>query len=93
MNPLAPLGYKIWPERLFTFQKVEALVFRMRYPNRKSQITIHNFTLREDVPADDILDKKPLIDRYGQWMPEEWPGKAHNDRELRAMWDADRRSP
>jgi hypothetical protein len=93
MNPLAPLGYKIWPERLFTFQKVEALVFRMRYPNRKSQIIIRNFTLRDDVPADDILDKKPLIDRYGQWMPEEWPGKAHNDRELRALWDADRIKP
>jgi hypothetical protein len=93
MNPLMPLGYKIWPERLFTFQKVEALVFRMRYPNRKSQITITNFILRDDVPGDDILDKKPLIDRYGQWMPEDWPGKAHNDSELRALWDADRTKP
>jgi len=93
MNPLSPLGYKIWPQRLFTFEKVEALVFRMRYPNRRSQITVHNFTLRNDVPADNIVDKKPLIDRYGQWIPKEWPGKAHNDGELRALWDADRSKP
>ena len=65
----------------------------MRYPNRKSQITIQNFTLRDDVPADDILDKKPLIDRYGQWMPKQWRGKAGNDAELRALWDADRTKP
>jgi hypothetical protein len=90
MTPLLPLGYKTWPGRLFTFRNVEALSFRMRYPNQPSQFTIYNFTLRDDVPADDILDRKPLIDRYGQWLPENWPGKAHTDEELRALWDADR---
>ncbi|HEY2013816.1 MAG TPA: hypothetical protein VGH38_09970 [Bryobacteraceae bacterium] len=93
MTPLAPLGYKVWMDRLFTFQKVEALLFRMRYPSRPSEITIYNFTLRDDVPADNILDKKPLIDAYGQWKAEDWPGKAHNDQELRALWDADRVKP
>lgn len=92
MTPLAPLGYKVWLNRLFTFKNVEALVFRMRYPSRSSQITIWNFTLRDDVPADDILDKKPLIDRYGQWIPEDWPGKTHSDLELRALWNADRQN-
>ena len=89
LTPLIPLGYKARPDRLFTFEKVDRLVFRMRYPSQPSQITVYNFTLRGDVPADDIIDKKPLIDRYGQWIPENWPGKAHTDSELRALWNAD----
>jgi hypothetical protein len=90
MTPLLPLGYKVWMDRLVNFRKVEALVFRMRYPARSARVTIENFTLRNDVPPDDILDRKPLIDRYGQWIPEDWPQKAHDARELRALWDADR---
>ena len=90
MTPLTPRGYKVWPQRLFTFDHVEEIVFRMRYPSQPSQLTVYNFTLREDVPEDDILDKKPLIDRYGQWIPENWPHKAHNDQQLRRLWDRDR---
>jgi hypothetical protein len=89
MTPLLPLGYKVWPNRLFTFKQVEEIVFRMRHPNQASQVTLFNFTLRDDVPADDILTRKPVIDRYGQWLPENWPGKAHGDAELRALWDQD----
>ncbi len=93
MNPLLPLGYKVWINRLFTFERVEEIVFRMRYPSQPSQLTLYNFTLRDDVPADDILDRKPLIDRYGQWIPENWPGKAHDDDGLRALWAADTPKP
>ncbi len=89
MTPLLPLGYKVWPGRLFTFKQVDEVVFRMRYPGAPAQFTLYNFTLREDVPADDIIDKKPVLDRYGQWIPENWPGKAHDDAELRALWNAD----
>jgi len=89
MNPLLPLGYKVWPGRLFTFEKVEEIVFKMRYPAQPSQVTLYNFTLREDVPADDIIDRKPLIDRFGQWIPENWPGKAHDEKSLRDLWAAD----
>ena len=80
MNPLLPLGYKVWLNRLFTFERVEEIVFTMRYPSQPSQLTLYNFTLRDDVPADDIIDRKPLIDQYGQWIPENWPGKAHDER-------------
>jgi hypothetical protein len=93
MTPVLPLGYKVWPNRLFTFKNVEEIVFRMRYPNGPSQLTLYNFTLREDVPPDDIIDRKPLIDRYGQWIPENWPDKAHSDAQLRALWEADRLQP
>jgi hypothetical protein len=90
MNPLLPLGYKVWPQRLFTFTNVEEIVFRMRYPNQPAQLTLYNFTLRDDVPQDDIIDKRPVIDGYGQWIPENWPDKAHTDRQLRELWEADK---
>jgi hypothetical protein len=90
MTPLSPLGYKVWPNRLFTFENVQEIVFRMRYPNGPAQLTLYNLTLRPDVPEDDIIDRKPLIDRYGQWISGNWPGKAHSDPELRALWHADR---
>jgi hypothetical protein len=89
MTPLRPLGYKVWPQRLFTFEKVQEIVFQMRYPSQDSQFTLFNFTLRKDIPADDILDKKPLIDRYGQWIPENWEDKATSDVQLKELWEQD----
>jgi hypothetical protein len=93
LTPLRPLGYLVWPERLFTFREVREVVFRMQYPNQPSQFTLYSFVLREDVPEDDIIDRRPLIDRYGQWIPENWPDKAHSDEQLRRLWDADRLQP
>ena len=90
MTPLSPLGYKVWVERLFRFDRVEQITFRMRLPSAPAQLTLYSLNLRSDVPEDDILDRKPLIDRYGQWIPENWPDKAHSDEQLRALWNADR---
>jgi hypothetical protein len=56
-------------------------------------LTLYNFTLREDVPEDDIIDRKPLVDEFGQWIPENWPGKAHDEQELRELWAADTLQP
>jgi hypothetical protein len=50
MNPLLPLGYKVWLNRLFTFERVEAIVFTMRYPSQASQLTLYNFTLGKTFP-------------------------------------------
>jgi len=93
MTPLRPLGYKVWPQRLFSFERVDEVVFQMKSPNQCSQFTLYNFTLRSDVPDDDIIDRKPLVDRYGQWIPENWPDKAHNDEDLHRRWEADRLEP
>jgi|GEM_PF-291498 len=90
MTPLLPLGYKAWPERLFTFEHVEEIVIRMKYPAADSTLTIRNLALTAEEAADDILDKKPVIDAFGQWIPEDWPGKAHSLDELRKLWAEDR---
>ena len=89
MIPTNPLGYKAWPQRLFTFEKVQELVFRMKQPAADSQLAITNLALVSTLDGDDILDRKPVIDRFGQWIPEQWPGKPHSPEELRKLWNAD----
>ena len=62
--------------------------FRMRFPERSG--AVHALQFRccgPDVPEDDMIDRKPLIDRYGQWIPENWPDKAHSDEQLRELVD------
>ncbi|MBK5292297.1 MAG: VOC family protein [Acidobacteriia bacterium] len=93
MVPQNPLGYKAWPQRLFTFEKVEELVFRMKQPAVDAKLAITNLALVSAVENDGILDRKPVIDRFGQWMAEDWPGKAHSAEELRTLWDGDRLQP
>jgi catechol 2,3-dioxygenase-like lactoylglutathione lyase family enzyme len=93
MTPLLPLGYKVWPERLFTFERVEEIVVRMKYPAQDSTLTISNLALTEQAGKDDILDRKPVIDAFGQWIPEDWPGKAHSLEELKKLWAEDRLPP
>lgn len=89
MTPLLPLGYKAWPERLFTFEKVEEIVIRMKQPAAPSTLTIANLALTSDLVPDEILDRKAVIDAFGQWGPEDWPGKAHSLDELRQLWASD----
>lgn len=93
MTPLLPLGYKAWPERLFTFQTVKEIVFRMRYPGEDTQLTLSNFRLTPGAPSDDILDRRPVLDAWGQWIAGHWEGKARSDAGLRALWDADTLPP
>ncbi len=90
MTPLLPVAYKAWPQRLFTFERVRDVLFRMRFPAQDSQLTLSNLRLATTVPKDDVIGRRPVIDRYGQWLPEDWPGKAYSDEGLRALWDADR---
>jgi hypothetical protein len=90
MIPQNPLGYKAWPQRLFTFEHVEELVFRMKQPATDARLEITGLALIPALEKDDILDRKAVIDPFGQWSAEDWPGKAHSAAELRRMWAADR---
>ncbi|MBI5282357.1 MAG: hypothetical protein HY858_11800 [Candidatus Solibacter usitatus] len=93
MTPLTPLGYKAWPQRLFTFEKVEELVFRMKRPAEASTLSITNLALTAEAGKDEVLERKPIIDRFGQWMSGDWPGKARSMEELRGLWNADKPQP
>jgi hypothetical protein len=49
-------------------------------------LEIRNFRLTTE-PEDTVLSPLPLVDKFGQWINAEWPGKARTIEELRAAWD------
>jgi len=89
----APLGYKIWPNTLSVPPKVEQISFRMHYPTAPTQVTFCSFALAKEDSTDDILDRHPVIDRYGQWIPEKWEGKAYSDADLKSLWASEDLKP
>lgn len=73
---------------------VTALIFWSMTPYLKrdkssSRFTVSHFRFSDELapncaPLDDPAKYFPMIDRYGQYRHAEWPGKIHNDEELRA---------
>jgi hypothetical protein len=49
MIPLRPLGYKAWFERLFTFERVEEVIFKMKRPSQPTHLTL--YVLRRECDA------------------------------------------
>ena len=43
-------------------------------------------------PGDALLEAKPLVDQFGQWMGEHWPGKATSLEQLQAAWAAEEKA-
>jgi hypothetical protein len=65
--------------------KVDSIGFSMRIPTGNPTIELRNFKLTEKA-QDTIFGPVPLIDEFGQWIPAEWPGKAHSVEELKTAW-------
>jgi hypothetical protein len=45
--------------------------------------------LSKEDPGSDILDKKPVVDEFGQWIPEDWSGKVRSLDQLKKDWQAE----
>ena len=52
-------------------------------------LEIRSLRLAKEDPGDALLDAKPLVDEFGQWMADDWPGKAKTLDELKAAWAAE----
>lgn len=65
---------------------VDSLSIGMVSPIGSQTIEIRNVHLSMN-PEDSILSPVPLVDEFGQWIPDEWPGKAKTLDELKAVWD------
>lgn len=64
----------------------------MTNPVGKPSLEIRSMKLTKDDPGDALLDPRPVVDEFGQWIPEEWPGKARNLDGLRADWAAEEKT-
>jgi hypothetical protein len=65
-----------------SIDKVEALGVTMKYPINQPTFEIRSITLAKDNPGSDFLEKKPVLDTFGQWAHADWPGKIKNDAQL-----------
>lgn len=65
---------------------VTAIGVSMQQPLGSPTLEIRSVTLAEDDPGSDVLDSKPVVDEFGQWIPAEWPGKVKTLDDLKRQW-------
>jgi hypothetical protein len=68
---------------------VEALGIRMEYPINKPTLEIRAVRLTKEDPGSEILEQKPVIDEFGQWIHADWPRKIKSLEQLRSDWDSE----
>ena len=68
---------------------VEAIGVTMLAPLGKPTLDIRSVQLSKEDPGSDILDKKPVVDEFGQWIPADWPGKVKSLGQLEKEWAAE----
>jgi len=61
----------------------------MRYPVGAPKLEIRSVALATNDPGDAVLEGKPLIDEFGQYVHADWPGKAHTETDLQKAWAAE----
>ena len=55
----------------------------MANPVGAPSVEIRSVKLAAEDPGDALLETKPLVDEFGQWIHDEWPGKAQSLDQLR----------
>ena len=73
-------------------QAVESLAVAMVAPVGNPTLDIRNVHLASDDPGSTILDKLPVVDEFGQWIPAEYPGKIKSLEQLKGEWDREDKS-
>jgi hypothetical protein len=64
----------------------------MANPVGRPSLEIRSMKLSKEDPGDALLEPKPVVDEFGQWIPEEWPGKIRNLDALRQAWAAEEKA-
>jgi len=71
---------------------VQSLAVAMVAPVGNPTLDIRNVHLSNDDPGSEVIDKLPVVDEFGQWIPAEYPGKAKNLEQLKSDWDREDKS-
>lgn len=67
--------------------RVEAISVTMETPVAQPVLELRSASLARESPGDAVLEPKPLVDEFGQWIHADWPGKARSIEDLRRDWD------
>ncbi|MFN7998586.1 MAG: hypothetical protein U0Q18_33495 [Bryobacteraceae bacterium] len=66
---------------------VQAVGLRMEHPLGNPSVEVASIRLVNDSPGDAVLnDGAPLVDEFGQWINDDWPGKAKSQDDLKRDW-------
>jgi hypothetical protein len=65
-----------------SIDKVQALGVTMSYPINQPMLEIRSIKLATEDISSDFLEKKPVLDAFGQWAHADWPGKIHSEEQL-----------
>jgi len=68
---------------------VEAIGVTMQTPLGRPTLEIRSVKLSKEDPGSDILDQKPVVDEFGQWIPADWPGKVKSLDQIGKEWVAE----
>jgi hypothetical protein len=68
---------------------IDSLTFYMNTPVNNPTLEIFSVSLSKEDPGDKVLQEGYLVDAFGQWAVQEWPGKVKTQAELDAAWKAE----
>lgn len=74
-----------------SINNIDSLGIAMILPIGSPTLMIRNARLTMTA-EDTIFTKKPLVDDLGQWLPDEWPGKAFTIDDLKKEWSDEEKS-
>lgn len=69
--------------------KVSALGVEMESPLRSPHLEIRDIKLSKEPHANNLLEAGPVVDEFGQWIPDNWPEKVYSLEQLRSDWRAE----
>ncbi|MBK8883391.1 MAG: hypothetical protein IPN67_13685 [Bacteroidales bacterium] len=74
-----------------SINNIDSLGVAMNMPIGSPTLEIRNFRLTTTA-EDTILTNKPLVDEFGQWISDEWQGKAKTIDDLKTAWSEEEKS-
>ena len=74
-----------------SINQIDSLGVQMQLPINSPTLEIRNVHLTNE-PQDSILSPVPAVDEFGQWIPDDWEGKANSLDELKAIWDEENKN-
>jgi hypothetical protein len=74
-----------------SISQIDSLGVEMKQPINFPTVEIRNVSLTME-PKDSILSPLPVVDEFGQWIPDQWDGKANSIEELKAIWEEEEKS-
>ncbi len=63
-------------------KNIEAIGLTMQYPVNKPMIEIRSIKLSKEDAGSDFIEKKPVLDEFGQWAHADWPRKIKSREQL-----------